>query len=101
MTKNLKMCMMHSGTQEPDRWSVLDQSDQSFVLGFPLVHFTTTTLNAENMIYRRVFYTFISRLGSYEMCLSFSGRVINYFSLSLKVTMHDCVISSELGNTGE
>lgn len=95
--KNVKMCMMHSGTQEPDRWSVLDQSDQSFVLCFPLVHFTTTTLNVQNMIYRRVFYTilYVFRLGSYELCLGFSVKIINYFSPSLKVTIEDCVIYSD------
>lgn len=92
--------MMYSGTQEPDRWSVLDQNDQSFVLCFLLVHLTTTTLNAQSMIYRRVFHTFVLRLECYEVHLSFSVKVANYFSLSLKVTIDDRVIHSDLGNTG-
>lgn len=67
--KNLKMFMTHSGSQEPYRWSVLDQSDQSFVLCFSLLHLTTTTFNAQSMIYRRVCYTFILRLDCYK-CIS-------------------------------
>ena len=88
--------MTHSGTQEPDRWSALDQSDQSFVLCFPLFHLTTTTLNVQNMIYRRVFYTFILRLQCDKLHLSFSVKLINYVSPSLKVTTDDCVVSSEI-----
>lgn len=98
--KNLKMCMTHSGTQEPDRWSVLDQSDQSFVLHFPLFHLTTTTLNAQNMIYGRVFHTFVLRLECYKLHLSFLVKTINCISPSLKVTTDNCVVYSEMGSQG-
>lgn len=92
--------MTHSGTQEPDRWSVLDQSDQSFVPCFPLFHHTTTTLNAQNMIYRRVFYTFVLRLECCKLHLSFWVKPINYVSPSLKGTADDCLVYSEMGSQG-
>lgn len=98
--KNLKMCMTHSGTQEPDRWSVLDQSDQSFVPCFSLSHLTTTTLNAQNMIYKRVFSTFVVRPECYKLHINFSVKPINYVSPSLKITTDDCVVYLEMGSQG-
>lgn len=99
--KNLKMCMTHSGTQKPERWSVLDQSDQSLVPCFPLFHLPTTTLNAQNMIYRSVRYTFVLRLECYKLHLSFSVKPINYVFPFLEVTTDDCAVYSGMGLQGE